>query len=157
MRGQFVIIEDGAQIHPSAFLANYVHVRPRAVIGKFTEIRDFCFIAEGAKVGDNTRIMQFSNIAAGSVVGDWCFIGMRTVLCNDRKICYPNREDFVMQAPVIGDYVRIGSGAVILPGVKIGDHALIGAGSVVTKDVEVWAEVMGNPARVVKNLAGPKA
>ena len=44
----------------------------------------------------------------------------------------------------------IGAGAIILPQVtKIGKGAIIGAGSVVTKDVEEFAIVAGNPAKVI--------
>jgi acetyltransferase-like isoleucine patch superfamily enzyme len=39
---------------------------------------------------------------------------------------------------------------VILPGKTIGRHATVGAGAVVTRDVEDYAVVAGNPARVVK-------
>lgn len=51
----------------------------------------------------------------------------------------------------IGDGVRIGSHAVLLPargqGIIIGDGARIGAASVVTRDVEAGSTVAGNPAR----------
>lgn len=46
----------------------------------------------------------------------------------------------------------IGAGATILPGVCVGKHAVVGACSVVTKDVPDYAVVVGNPAKVVKNL-----
>ena len=39
-----------------------------------------------------------------------------------------------------------------LPGITIGENALVGAGAVVTKDVPPGAVVVGNPARVVKQL-----
>jgi maltose O-acetyltransferase len=45
----------------------------------------------------------------------------------------------------------------ILKGVHIGDRAIIGAGAVVTRDVPPDTVVGGNPARVVKQLAGPAA
>ncbi|MDU2108057.1 MAG: hypothetical protein E7E85_13490 [Clostridium sp.] len=38
----------------------------------------------------------------------------------------------------------------MLSGVHIGNHTIIGAGSVVTHDVEDYAIVAGNPARVIK-------
>lgn len=45
-----------------------------------------------------------------------------------------------------GRPVRIGGGAIILPGVTVGDGAVIGAGSVVTRDVGPGQTVTGNPA-----------
>ncbi|MEY8687208.1 DapH/DapD/GlmU-related protein [Bacteroides sp. AN502(2024)] len=50
---------------------------------------------------------------------------------------------------VIGNYVYIGSNALIMPGVTIGDNALIAAGSVVTKSVPPRMVVAGNPAKVI--------
>jgi virginiamycin A acetyltransferase len=50
----------------------------------------------------------------------------------------------------IGNDVWIGSGTMILSGVTIGDGAVIGARSVVTKDVEPYAMVAGNPARLIR-------
>jgi acetyltransferase-like isoleucine patch superfamily enzyme len=46
----------------------------------------------------------------------------------------------------------VGAGATILPGVKIGANALVGAGAVVTKDVPAGATVIGNPARMSRNV-----
>ncbi len=50
---------------------------------------------------------------------------------------------------VIGNYVYIGTNALIMPGVTIGDNALIAAGSVVTKSVPPRTVVAGNPAKVI--------
>ena len=46
-------------------------------------------------------------------------------------------------------------GAIILPGVTIGDDAIVGAGAVVTKSVAPRTVVVGNPARVLKNVELP--
>jgi virginiamycin A acetyltransferase len=51
---------------------------------------------------------------------------------------------------VVGNDVWIGINALILSGVHIGDGAIIGANSVVTKDVEPYAIVAGNPAKVIR-------
>ncbi len=50
----------------------------------------------------------------------------------------------------LGEDAWIGAGSMILPKVKyIGKGAIIGAGSVVTKDVEDYAVVAGNPAKMI--------
>lgn len=51
---------------------------------------------------------------------------------------------------IIGHDVWIGTGAVILSGVRIGNGAVIGASAVVTRDVPPYSIVAGNPAKVVR-------
>lgn len=53
---------------------------------------------------------------------------------------------------VIGNNVWIGSGSVVLPGVKIGDNSVIGALSLVNKDIpseEIWG---GAPAKFIRKI-----
>lgn len=50
----------------------------------------------------------------------------------------------------IGDFCVIGTGAIIVSGVKIGNEVVVGAGAVVTKDVPSNCIVAGNPARIIK-------
>lgn len=49
----------------------------------------------------------------------------------------------------IGDYVYIGTNALIMPGVCIGNNSLIAAGSVVSKSVPANVVVGGNPAKII--------
>jgi acetyltransferase-like isoleucine patch superfamily enzyme len=60
------------------------------------------------------------------------------------------RPPIASRPVVIEDDVWVGIGAIILKGVRIGRGARIGAGAVVTSDVPLGAEVVGNPARVVR-------
>ncbi len=64
----------------------------------------------------------------------------------------PDSADFVgRDGPVtIGDYVWIGSRAIILPGCTIGKGAVVAAGAVVTRDVAPYSIVAGSPAKVIK-------
>ncbi|KAF9007479.1 acetyltransferase, CysE/LacA/LpxA/NodL family [Cyathus striatus] len=55
---------------------------------------------------------------------------------------------------VVGEDCYIGGNVILLPGVTIGRGAVVSAGAVVTKDVEEYAVVAGNPARVVRRLRG---
>ncbi|WEH36433.1 CatB-related O-acetyltransferase [Streptomyces sp. AM 4-1-1] len=56
----------------------------------------------------------------------------------------PSRGD-----TVVGNDVRFGYRATVMPGVRIGDGAVIAAGAVVTADVPPCTVVGGNPARPI--------
>lgn len=74
---------------------------------------------------------------------------------NDPRDWYNGHKSWknVASAPVkIEDGAWIGFGAIILKGVTIGARAVVGAGAVVAKDVPPYAVVVGNPARIVRNL-----
>ena len=55
----------------------------------------------------------------------------------------------------IGHDVRIGHGAVLLPGVSVATGAAVGARAVVTRDVPAWTTVAGVPARIAGRRCGP--
>ena len=52
----------------------------------------------------------------------------------------------------IGKKCFIGANAIIMPGVSIGDFVIVGSGAVVTKDVSSGCIVAGNPARILRYL-----
>jgi len=58
---------------------------------------------------------------------------------------------------VIGNDVWIGAEAMIMPGIRIGHGAVIGSRALVTRDVEPYAIVGGNPARVIRKRFGEDA
>lgn len=60
---------------------------------------------------------------------------------------YPNFDCF--GKVTLGNYVYVGTNALIMPGVSIGDNVLIAAASVVTKSVPSNVVVAGNPAKIV--------
>ena len=61
--------------------------------------------------------------------------------------------DFDMFGKVkIGNWVYIGTGAQIMPGVTIEDYVLVTAGSIVTKSVPTGCIVGGNPAKVIGHI-----
>ncbi len=52
---------------------------------------------------------------------------------------------------VVGSDVWIGTEALVTPGITIGHGAVLAARSVVTRDVEPYAVVGGNPARLIRH------
>ena len=107
-------------------------------VGPFVEIQS------NVKIGKGTRISSHSFVCSSVEIGEDCFIAHGVVFTNDKFT--EGREDWVERKTVVGNNVRIGSNATILP-VTIGDNAVIGAGAVVTKDVPAGVTVKGNPAK----------
>lgn len=52
----------------------------------------------------------------------------------------------------IEENVWIGTGTVVVPGVKIGKNSVIGAGSVVVKDIPENVVAVGNPCRPIREI-----
>lgn len=64
------------------------------------------------------------------------------------------RERWESGRPItLGDNVWLGGGVIVCPGVTIGENTVVGAGAVVTKDLPANVVAVGNPARVVRDLA----
>lgn len=63
-----------------------------------------------------------------------------------------SHQGITAQGIVVEDGAWIGGSAIILDGVRIGCNAVVGAGAVVTKDVPPYTIVVGNPARIVRDL-----
>lgn len=55
------------------------------------------------------------------------------------------------KAPVIGDGVLIGAGAVLLGDIKIGNNVKIGAGAVVNKNIPDNCTVVAQPVRIIES------
>ncbi len=89
----------------------------------------------------------------GITLGDGTLLGNSVILTTLNHDFDPENRTTTYPAPiVIGKNVWIGSGAVVVPGVRIGDGAIIGAGSVVTRDVPPNVVAAGAPARIIRTI-----
>lgn len=112
-------------------------------------------------IGRDTGISGGSICAAVSVkIGSECLIGANVIIADtDFHAINPDGRRFNVNSADIGaepveieDNVFVGTGAIILKGVKVGRNSVIGAGSVVTSDVPPDSIVAGNPARVLRRI-----
>jgi maltose O-acetyltransferase len=94
------------------------------------------------------------NSRGGLYIGQNTGISNKCVILTDQhryidadKIPFDNVVE--LKPVVIRDFVWIGIGVMILPGVEIGEGAIIGMGSVINRDVPPLAIMLGNPARVI--------
>lgn len=117
----------GCIISEDVFIGPFVEIQKNVFIGRASRISSHSFICEDVTIGEN------------------CFIGHGVMFTND-KFDSSDLKSWIKRPTSIGNNVRIGSNATILP-VSIGDNAIIGAGAVVTKDVPANSIVKGNPAK----------
>ncbi len=129
-------------------------------VGDGCKIASFVEIQRGVTIGRNVKIEAFAFIPSGVTIEDGAFVGPHVCFTNDP---YPRAvgeggellasDDWVVVPTVVRRGANIGANATIICGVTIGEGALVGAGSVVTRDVPPRTLVVGNPARVVRDLA----
>lgn len=116
-------------------LYHYSFIGDKLVIGRY------CALATGVQFimnGANHKMSGFSTYPFGIFSKGW-------------EAAQPAPGDLPYKGDtVVGNDVWIGYNALIMPGVKIGDGAIVAARSVVVSDVEPYAIVGGNPARVIR-------
>ena len=122
-------------------------------IGDNTRIGTFVEIQRGARVGRDCKIQSHAFICDGATIGDAVFVGHGVIFVNDKTPRVLNgqgepqsTDDWELLPIDVESRASIGSGAVILGGVRIGESAIVGAGAVVTRDVPQGATVAGVPA-----------
>ncbi len=138
----------GAEVH----IGHGVLIRESNVIGDRVSIGSHCMIEHHVRIGDGVRLHSGVFVPEYSILEDDCWLGPGVILTNAR---YPRSAAAKanLQGPHIGRGAKVGAGAVLLPGVVIGGDAVVGAGAVVVRDVPEGAVVVGNPARVIKQVS----
>lgn len=109
------------------------------VIPRTARVEAFVTVDAGmrrpTRIGERVWLMKHVHVGHDAIIGADCEIAPGAVICGQA---------------VLGNRVRVGVNASILPFVAVGGGARIGAGAVVTRNVpagETWA---GNPARCLR-------
>jgi UDP-2-acetamido-3-amino-2,3-dideoxy-glucuronate N-acetyltransferase len=147
-----VTFGEGVIVHPFTNLYG-------CEVGEGTRIGPFVEIQKGAVIGARCKIQSHSFICEGVTIGDGVFVGHGVVFVNDKHPRATDESgrlqgegDWELLATVVESGATIGSGAVVLGGVRVGARAMVGAGAVLTTDVPSGATVAGNPARQLHEL-----
>lgn len=117
------------------------------------------WIAGTPTIGAGTWIGAFTLIdgSGGLTIGRGCDIscGVQILTHSTVKRCVSERAVPIERTPTeIGDFVFVGSNAVIMMGANIGHHSIIAAGAVVLENSQIppYSLVVGVPGRVIRSI-----
>ena len=147
------VVFAGSRLGNGVIVGDQACVRERVTIGEGSVIGRGTLVENDVAIGARCRIQANAYVTAYTTIEDDVFIAPCVVTTNDNFMGRTERRHALRRGPTIRRRARIGGGAVLLPGVEIGEEAFVGAGAVVTKDVPPRAVVVGNPARVIRQVA----
>jgi len=146
------VVFAGSRVGARVILGDQSCVRERVEIGDDVVLGRGSYVENDTTVGALTKIQAEAYITAYSTLEDSVFIAPCVVTTNDNYMGRTERRLAQMRGPTIRRGARVGGGAILCPGVEIGEEAFVGAGAVVTKDVPARKVVVGNPARVLRDV-----
>jgi acetyltransferase-like isoleucine patch superfamily enzyme len=146
------IVFAGTTIGERVILGDQSCVRERVEVGDDVVLGRGSLIENDTTVGARTKIQAEAYVTAYSTLEEDVFVAPCVVTTNDDYMGRTEKRFESMRGPTIRRGARVGGGAVLCPGVEIGEEAFVGAGAVVTKDVAPRTLVVGNPARVLREV-----
>jgi len=146
------VVFAGSRIGARVILGDQSCVRERVEIGDDVVVGRGSLVENDTTIGAMTKIQAEAYITAYSTLEENVFIAPCVVTTNDNFMGRTERRHELIKGPTIRRGARIGGGAILCPGVEIGEEAFVGAGAVVTKDVPARKLVVGNPARVLRDV-----
>jgi acetyltransferase-like isoleucine patch superfamily enzyme len=146
------IVFAGTRIGARVILGDQSCVRERVIVGDDVVLGRGSLIENDTTVGAMTKIQAMAYITAHSTLEEHVFIAPCVVTTNDNFMGRTERRHELTKGATIRRGARVGGGAVLCPGVEVGEEAFVGAGAVVTKSVPPRALVVGNPARVLREV-----
>ena len=136
----------GARIEPGAYISDLVTIREGSVIGEQAMIGRGTAGQHGIVVGARSRVQNYTLMGPGTVIEEDVLVSPNVTFVGDPTM---GRRD--PEVPTGGILVRrasrIGTSAMIFPGVEIGPESVVGAAAMVRSDVPERTVVTGTPAR----------
>ena len=147
------IVFAGSRIGHRVILGDQSCVRERVTVSDDVVLGRGSLVENDTTIGAMTRIQADAYITAYSTLEDHVFIAPCVVTTNDNFMGRTDKRHELMKGPTIRRGARVGGGAILCPAVEIGEEAFVGAGAVVTEDVPPRVIVVGNPARVLRDVS----
>jgi len=147
--GPGVIVSTGAIVFAGTRLGAGVIIGDQACV---VVIGRGALVENDTSIGALTKVQAMAYITAHSTIEDSVFIAPCVQTTNDNFMGRTERRHELRKGPTIRRGARIGGGAVLCPGIEVGEEAFVGAGAVVVKDVPPRMVVVGNPARVLREV-----
>ena len=146
------IVFAGTRIGERVVVGDQSCVRERVTLGDDVVVGRGALVENDTTVGAMTKIQAEAYITAYSTLEEHVFIAPCVVTTNDNFMGRTEKRHALRKGPTIRRGARVGGGAILCPAVEIGEEAFVGAGAVVTKDVPPRVIVVGNPARVLRDV-----
>ena len=146
------IVFAGSRLGARVIVGDQACVRERVTLGDDVVIGRGSLVENDTTVGALTKIQADAYITAYSTLEDDVFIAPCVVTTNDNFMGRTEKRHDLIKGPTIRRGARVGGGAILCPGVEIGEEAFVGAGAVVIEDVPARVVVVGNPARVLREV-----
>jgi acetyltransferase-like isoleucine patch superfamily enzyme len=146
------IVFAGTTIGERVILGDQSCIRERVTIGDDVVVGRGSLVENDTTIGALTKIQAEAYITAYSTLEENVFIAPCVVTTNDNFMGRTEKRHDLIKGPTIRRGARVGGGAILCPGIEVGEEAFVGAGAVVTKDVPPRKLVVGNPARVLRDV-----
>jgi acetyltransferase EpsM len=116
-------------VHPTAY------VSPTSTLGEGTIVSAAVAVAAYTTIGRHVLLNRGCLVGHHTLVGDYCSLQSGANVAGSCRI---------------GEATFIAMGAVVVDHLSVGSHSIVGAGAVVVEDVPDNVQVVGVPARIVK-------
>jgi sugar O-acyltransferase (sialic acid O-acetyltransferase NeuD family) len=123
------VVHPTARISPTTAVGEGAIVSAGVVVGARSTVGRHVILNRGVLVGHHTTLADYATVQPGANVAGACSVGRAAFL---------------------------GMGALVLDHLSVGDGAVVAAGAVVTKDVPAAVQVVGVPARIVREGVEPR-
>jgi acetyltransferase-like isoleucine patch superfamily enzyme len=146
------VVFAGTRVGERVIVGDQACVRERCDIGDDVVIGRGSLVENDSTVGARTTVQAMAYVTAYSTLEEDVFIAPCVQTSNDNFMGRTERRHELRRGPTIRRGARVGVGAVLCPGIEVGEEAFVGAGAVVVKDVPPRVVVVGNPARVLRDV-----